>query len=472
MGGVDRDSVLVAMRGPLADLPDPLPIPPIVRGVARAQSVVSIRPPGSKSLTNRLILLAALAKGESVVRHALVEADDAERMLDAVACLGARVDRTDATALRITGVDGRWKAPDEGVELFLNNAGTATRFLAASALLSTGPITIDGNERMRARPMGELIAALRTLGAEVQELGATGCPPIRIVPPKDGVPSVNMIEFGRTQSSQFISGLLMTASCLPHGLTFNLGPEPTSASYVRMTVQMLEELGVDVRLSEQMRIIRVLPGLKAFDEEVEPDASGATYWWAAGTLIPGGCVRVVGVSPSSSQGDAALVDQLANMGAVIRRSEEQPPWVEVRGVQSLGPTLADMSNMPDATMTLAVCCAFAGGTSILRGVRTLRVKECDRIDALQRELGRLGVTIVCDVNSDSDVMTLTPPIEPIASWTDTGAEPIEFETYDDHRMAMSLALVGLRRPNVSIRNPQCVAKTYPTFWREFAKLYV
>ncbi|GAB4384682.1 MAG: hypothetical protein Kow0022_07990 [Phycisphaerales bacterium] len=462
------------LRLPLDELPDPLPIPPIVRRAGQSPVQVAVRPPGSKSLTNRALLLAALAEGTSTVRHPLTGADDAERMLEAIERLGARVDRSDPEAVRISGVGGAWRVLPEGVELFLNNAGTATRFLAASSLLATGPVTIDGNERMRQRPLGELIGALRTLGARVDELGEPGCVPVRITPPPENRPSVSRLAFGRTQSSQFISGLLMTAACLPEGLTIDQGPEPTSGSYVAMTVRLLDQIGVRVRTSEQMRIVRVLPGLRGFDVDIEPDASGATYFWAAGALMPGASVRVAGLDSHCMQGDAAFPDHLARMGAHVRRSDDETdPWVECRGPERLSPTLADMSSMPDAAMTLAVCCAFAGGTSILRGVRTLRVKECDRIQALQTELGRLGVHVACDVHADSDVMTITPPTEhgQVGVSCRADAERVEFDTYDDHRMAMSLALVGLRRPNVWIRNPRCVEKTYPGFWADLAGLY-
>lgn len=462
------------LRLPLDELPDPLPIPPIVRKAGQAPVNVSLRPPGSKSLTNRALLLAGLAEGTSTVRHALVGADDAERMLEAIESLGARVDRSDLNAIRVSGVGGSWRVFPEGVELFLNNAGTATRFLAAASLLATGPITIDGNERMRKRPLGELIEALRTLGARVDELGEPGCPPVRITPPPDSHPSVSTLKFGRTQSSQFISGLLMAAACLPEGLTIDLGPEPTSGSYVAMTVRLLDQIGVRVRTSEQMRIMRVLPGLSGFDIDIEPDASGATYFWAAAALVPGASVRVMGLDTHSMQGDSGFPEQLARMGTHVRRSDdEEKPWVECRGADVLGPTLTEVSAMPDAAMTLAVCCAFACGTSILRGVRTLRVKECDRIDALQTELDKLGVKVECDVNADSDVMTITPPTEHgrVGVSCRADAERVEFDTYDDHRMAMSLALAGLRRPNVWIRNPRCVEKTYPGFWADLARLY-
>ncbi len=455
---------------PLDELPNPLPIPVLQRRRGQAAVDVAVRPPGSKSLTNRALLLAALAEGTSTITDPLLGADDAERMLTAIQTLGAIVDQPDDTTLHITGVGGKWRIPPEGVTLNLNNAGTATRFLAASALLSPAPITIDGNDRMRQRPIGELLDALTQLGADVEELGSMDCPPVRITPPESGVPRINLLRFGQTQSSQFISALAMTGACLPDGITLDLGPEPTSASYVNMTVRLLDQIGVRVRTSEQNRVIRVLPGLKSFHVDIEPDASGATYFWAAAALLPGATVKVTGLDGRSLQGDVGFVDLLGRMGAIVRRSDSRrDKWIECRGSESLGPTMADMSNMPDAAMSLAVCCAFASGTSILRGVRTLRVKECDRIAALQTELSKIGVHVDADVNDDEDTMRITGLDAATAGEPDP--DPVLFDTYDDHRMAMSLALIGLRRPNVSIRDPQCVAKTYPSFWRDLAMLY-
>ena len=456
------------LRLPLDRLPDPLPIPPIRLGRGKAAIRVSVRPPGSKSLTNRALLLAALAEGTSTLRQPLLGADDAERMLAAIRQLGATVEKPTADELRITGVGGRWVVPGEGITLDLNNAGTATRFLAASAVLASGPVTIDGNERMRQRPIGELIKALRDLGAQVDELGDPGCPPVRIHPLEGGHPTTDMLRFGRTQSSQFISALAMVGTCLPGGITLDLGHDPTSASYVAMTVRLLDEIGARVRTSEQYRLVRVLPGLPSFDLAIEPDASGATYFWAAASLLPGATVRVEGLGARSLQGDTGFADLLGRLGAFVRRSDDdEVPWIECKGPEKLGPTLADMSSMPDAAMTLAACCAFTEGTSILRGVRTLRVKECDRIEALVTELGKIRVSVTSNINTDEDSMTITP----IGVDTSDGAEPVVFDTYDDHRMAMSLALVGLRRPNVSIRNPRCVEKTYPGFWADLARLY-
>ena len=220
---VDADPAI--LTSPLADLPDPLPIPVLRRDAGQAPIAATVRPPGSKSLTNRALLLAGLAEGTSTLTHPLLEADDARRMLAALGTLGATVERIDehgTPGVRITGVGGRWPVGSEGVELFLNNAGTATRFLAAAALLATGPVTIDGNERMRQRPIGELTTALRELGATVEHLGAPDCPPIRITPPEGNTPAKPEISFGETQSSQFISAVLLSAPFFPAGLTVRL----------------------------------------------------------------------------------------------------------------------------------------------------------------------------------------------------------------------------------------------------------
>ncbi len=452
------------LRVPLADLPDPLAIPVCRGGAGDSPPVVSVRPPGSKSLTNRLLLLAALADGESVLRYPLLEADDAERMLGAITELGATVSREDGL-VRIRGVGGAWRVPEGGATVNLNNAGTATRFLAASALCSRGPLTVDGNERMRQRPIGELAELLTAVGASVEFLGEDGCPPMRVTRPASGL-TKEIIEIPTTRSSQFISALLLVAPFLPGGLTVKLVGPITSASYIHMTVGLLESLGVSVRTSEGLRVIRVLPGCAAFDVEVEPDASGATYFWAAGALLPGSSVGVTGLGGDALQGDSGFPDLLARMGASVAVRDGV---VRVRGPERLGPILADMSDMPDAAMTAAVCAAFASGTTILRGVRTLRDKECDRIAALESELGKIGVLVETDVRGDSDVLTITPPEGGI----DCSAEAprVEFETFDDHRMAMSLALVGLRRPNVFVKDPGCVAKTYPGYFADLASLY-
>ena len=446
---------------PLDQLPDPLPIPTLP-GAFDA----TVRPPGSKSITNRLVLLAALARGRSRLRDPLTGADDTERMIDAVTTLGATVQR-DGADLLVRGVGGRWPARDATISL--NNAGTATRFLTAAAALAAGPVTIDGNERMRMRPIGDLTAALTTLGLRVEHIGRPGCPPLRIHPV--ALPPEADLTVRADTSSQFVSALLHLGPFLERGITIRIEGAIASEPYVRMTLELLGRAGAQVRHADDLRVIRIGPGesgrgLEAFDLTVEPDASGATYFWAAAAITPGATARVSGLGPQSVQGDTDFIALLARMGARVERADDA---LACRGPTELRPVLADMAPMPDAAMTLAVCACFASGTSILQGLGTLRVKETDRIEALRRELTKLGVAIENPVRGDPNAMTITPPDGGLDCSPD--APRVEFDTYDDHRMAMSLALVGLRRPNVFIRNPRCVEKTYPTFWRDLAKLY-
>ncbi|MEM7754593.1 MAG: 3-phosphoshikimate 1-carboxyvinyltransferase [Planctomycetota bacterium] len=460
---------LNTLRRPLAELPDPLPIPSMPSGAGASPARAVVRPPGSKSLTNRAFLLAGLAPGESVLRHPLLEADDAQRMMAALTALGCEV-TPGASEVRVRGVGGKWNVGPEGVTVNLNNAGTATRFLCAAALASPGPITIDGNARMRQRPIGELTELLESVGATIEHTMDPGCPPVRITPPAGGVRPDGPLEIGQTQSSQFISALLLVAPFLPAGLTLRLVGDITSSSYVRMTVNLLEKLGANIRTAEDLRVIRIMPGFDAFEYDVEPDASGATYFWAAGALLPNSQVGVRGLTETSFQGDAHFHELLGRMGARISEtSDDTGDTVFCHGPGQLRPVMADMADMPDATMTLAACCAFAPGTSILRGVRTLRVKETDRIAALRIELAKLGVTVTENLHGDDDVMSIDPPEGGIDCSPD--CPPVHFDTYDDHRMAMSMALIGLRRPNVFINDPACVAKTYPTYFGDLAKLY-
>ncbi len=462
------------LRKPLAELPDPLPI-----HTARPFRA-TVRPPGSKSLTNRALLLAALARGKSILRNPLLDADDAQRMLAALRTLGAHIDASDPASVAVEGVAGRWRPPEGGAHLDLGNAGTATRFLAAAAILSPEPVTIDGNARMRQRPIGELAASLLALGARVEYLGGRDLPPLRITPPARARGLDHALSVPTTQSSQFISALLLIAPWLELGVTLRMEGEITSPSYIEMTLGLLARLGACEQTSSDLRIIRVGPprtqngtpvclGLKAFEYDVEPDASGATYFWAAAALLPGSSCGVPGLGDESLQGDVRFVELLENMGARIERSSiAGSPMISCRGAEPLAPISADLSRTPDAAMTLASVACFARGTSVLRGLRTLRVKETDRIAAMKTELTRLGVEVKVGLPGDPDALSITPP----ASGLDCspGAPRVEFHTYDDHRMAMSLALIGLRRPNVFIKDPACVAKTYPTFWRDFASL--
>jgi 3-phosphoshikimate 1-carboxyvinyltransferase len=434
-----------------------------------------VTPPGSKSLTNRMMLLAALADGVSRIRRPLLVADDAERMLAAVIRLGASVERLPGGDVKIGGVSGRWSPPagvhgsgPEAVVLDIGDSGTCGRFLAAAAVLSPVPVAIDGSARMRERPMSEVLDAITGLGARVDYLGLPGRLPVRIIPPET-LPRATTLTIPAMRSSQVVSALLLIAPWLPGGLTVQLPGEVMSRSYVHMTVSLLDRLGATVRTSDNLRVIRVFAGSEAagepfprFDCTVEPDASGATYFWAAAAMNPGSSARVPGLGRQSLQGDAVFPGLLERMGAHVVWEDDA---TIVRGPSALKPVLADLSDMPDAAMTLAAAACFASGSSVLHGLRTLRHKESDRLKALKTELGRVGVEV--RVHPDDDAITLMPP--PGGVDTSRAALPVEFRSYDDHRMAMSLSLIGLRRPNVSIRDPGCVGKTYPGFWADLAR---
>lgn len=458
-----------ALRAPLASLPASLPIPTLAPSRGQYRNVdLALCPPGSKSLANRALLLAGLASGRSIITGLPAVAEDVRVMLDAIAALGAGVSVRGDRA-EILGVGGRWPASD--VTLNLRNAGTATRFLAAASLLARGPVTIDGSPRMRQRPIGQLAGIIRALGGAVEFLGDEGCPPLRITPPTTPAAPSAPITIPTTLSGQFISAVLLVAPWLPGpgGVTLKLTGEVTSASYIAMTLGLLGRLGADVRSSHDLRVVRVAgPPPAAFDLVLEADASAATYWWGLGAMLPGASIRVAGIEPDSLQGDSRFPDLLARMGARVIRGKPGESWVGVAGPAGLSPVLADLSDMPDAAMTLAAVACFAPGTSILRGLRTLRVKESDRVEAMCRELTKVGVRVEHPVSGDADAITLTPPPGGLPERAD--APPVEFETYDDHRMAMSLALIGLRRPNVRILNPACVGKSYPGFWADLARV--
>lgn len=451
----------------LADLPERLPLPVWSRAPGQAPQDVTLRPPGSKSITNRALLLAALAPGTSTLNHPLIEADDAQRMLAAITQLGARVDAPNPDQVKIEGVGGHWRVDPNNSTLDLNNAGTATRFLTASALLADHPLTITGNARMRQRPIAELAELLEQFGCTIAYHNAPGCPPLTITPPTADL-STTTISIDPTQSSQFVSALMLAALFLPKGLTLRFPGGITSQSYVRMTLDLIEHLGADTRAAEDLSVVQVRPGLHAFDLDVEPDASGATYWWAAGALLPDATVRVQGfdLTSTSLQGDAQFPTLLEQMGATLAARDNT---LAVRGTSNLRPIMCDMRDMPDAVMSLAAVAAFTPGTTIVKGVKTLRVKECDRIQATKTELAKIGVTVTDNLNGDPDALSITPP--PSGVDCSVNAPPVAFDTYDDHRMAMSLSLLALRRPNITINDPRCIAKTYPDYFQHFARLW-
>lgn len=442
------------LRQPLQSLPDPLPMTPLP-GPFHAR----IRPPGSKSVTNRAILLAALAEGESRLTHALTDAEDARAMLDAVRALGAAV-TIDRDTVTIRGVAGRWRVGD-GVTLDLANSGTSMRFLAASCLLADGPVTLDGDERMRERPIDQLARALVSLGARVEFPGDPGCPPLRISPP-DALPRAAAIHFESPRSGQFISAMLHVAPFLPGGLRVRIGGEVTSAPYIDMTARLIARIGgPEAQRASDLREIAIPESsLRAFTLDVEPDASGAVPFLCAGAMFPGARIEIDGLPRDSLQGDAEFAGVLARMGASVERADDS---LALTGPETLRTIDVDLSDMPDAAMALAALCVFADGDCRIAGLRTLRDKECDRIDATCRGLFDAGA--LCTDTGRGAAFHVRP------HRPDWALRPAILDTHDDHRMAMALALLGLRRPGLSLRNPACVAKTYPQFFAHLASLY-
>lgn len=450
-----------ALRSPLAELPAELELVPLP-----GPFDVEIRPPGSKSLTNRALLLAALAAGESTLTGALLEADDARVMIDALRSLGVTIEVLDADAgiVRVVGRSGRLRGNQR---LNLKNAGTATRFLTAAACLADAPVVIDGNDRMRRRPIGELARMLRELGARVEELGAPGCVPLTVHPIGSALTRPEL-RVGRTASSQFVSALLMIGPLLPGGLRVRFIEAPTSESYIEMTLAMMKQwLGRDIEVSPREGVgvgaVTLTPGeYRGRECAIEPDASGATYFWGAEAVVKGSRCSVAIDPAASAQADA----RCGAVFAAMRRS-----YGGLRGGEF------DFTRTPDAAMTLAAVACFAEGMTTIRGLRTLRVKETDRLEALRHELTKVGAAVEIfsyarEDGSADEGLRLTPPPRARGGIDCSAQAPrVVFETYDDHRMAMSLAVFGLRRPNVVIHDPGCVAKTYPTFWRDWAALY-
>ncbi|MFG0330691.1 MAG: 3-phosphoshikimate 1-carboxyvinyltransferase [Phycisphaerales bacterium] len=429
---------------------DPLRITPFGRFRA------SLTPPGSKSLTNRALLLAALADGTSTITNTL-DADDTRVMVEALRTLGVAMEHGDAVgALSIEGGAGRFVS---GGRIDIHNAGTAARFLAAAATRAIEPVEIDGVPRMRHRPIGELVDALAQLGASIEYLGEPGFPPLRIHP-TDLIGGE--LELGETQSSQFISALLHIGPFCEEGLTIrSTAPRLTSPTYVAMTLGLMDRFGARISADADLRRIRVEPGgYKATKYTVEPDATSATYWLALAALHPGAVLTIEGLGKGSLQGDAGFADVLARMGAGLTFGRD---FITVIGAETqLAGLDVDLSAMPDAAMTLAVVAAFARGESVIRGLRTLRYKETDRLGALENELTKLGAQVEIE---DDEVLV----IEPDGDARDR-TDKVTIATYDDHRMAMSFAIAGTVREGVSIADPGCVEKTYPGFWNDLDRV--
>ncbi|MEX1017341.1 MAG: 3-phosphoshikimate 1-carboxyvinyltransferase [Phycisphaeraceae bacterium] len=425
-------------------MPDPLAIEPI------APFNAALRLPGSKSLTNRALLLAALANGTSELTGVLFS-DDTRRMLDALGRLGFTLD-IDEAGKRVTVHGAAGRLPRDRAELDLGNAGTAIRSLTAACCLGPGPYRLDGIARMRQRPIGELVDPLRQLGADVQYLGDDGYPPLQVGAPH-GLPG-GEVTMAPTLSSQFISALLMVAPCCRDGLTLRFDGPVTSRPYVEMTLRLMQRFGAKVNVDDAFTRVRVEPGgytARAYD--IEPDASNASYFLAAAAVVPGSRCVIESLGRASLQGDVHFADVLGRMGAAVRLQDDAITITSPANGKSLQGVDVDLNRMPDTAQTLATVALFADGPTTIRNVGNLRVKETDRLAALDNELTKLGAT----VRIVGDDITITPPAH-------GRIQPAAIDTYDDHRMAMAFAVVGLRAPGVVINDPACVNKTFPDFF--------
>ncbi|MET0729484.1 MAG: 3-phosphoshikimate 1-carboxyvinyltransferase [Acidimicrobiales bacterium] len=402
--------------------------------------------PGSKSITNRALVCAALAEGHSDLRHAL-RADDTMAMVQGLKALGIELA---GEAEPDGGFDDRWQVTGCGgrppAELALIDArlsGTTSRFLLPVAALSAGTVRVDGGLPLRARPMGPSIDALRALGASVTEAGAPGHLPVDIT----GGPSTGgAVTVPGDASSQFLSGLLLAAPATRTGVTIRLEGALVSRPYVEMTIAVMAAFGIRVDRPDE-RTWRVEPQTyRGAELRIEPDASAASYAFAVAAVV-GGTVRVDGLGTGSLQGDIAFVDRLERMGVRVERSAR---GTTVTSSGQLHGIDADMSQISDTAQTLAVVAAFADGPTRVTGIGFIRRKETDRIAAVVTELRRAGI----EATEEPDGFVVHPgPIRPAT-----------IETYDDHRMAMSFALLGLRAPGIRIADPACVAKTFPRYW--------
>jgi 3-phosphoshikimate 1-carboxyvinyltransferase len=380
----------------------------------------------------------------------LLDADDTRVMIEALRALGIAIERDGDTA-RVGGCGGQF--PGRSADLFLGNAGTATRSLTAALAFAGGRYRIDGVARMRERPIGDLVTALNALGACIGYEGAAGYPPLRIEPARRLLR--DEVAIRGDVSSQFLSGLLMAAPLVapPEGLRVQVAGELISQPYVAMTVAMMKRFGVEVARSGDTFVVPRAgyrsPGALA----VEGDASSASYFLALG-LLAGGPVRVEGIGRDSVQGDVAFADLLQAMGARIERGSD---WIEARAGDGLRAVDWECTPIPDAAMTAAVVAMFAPGRTTLRGIGSWRVKETDRIAAMAAELRKLGAA----VEEGADRISVSGP---------TALREATIDTYDDHRIAMCFALAATGGVPVHIRDPRCVSKTFPRFFAELASL--
>lgn len=409
-----------------------------------------IKLPGSKSISNRTLLLAALSKGTTLIRDLLIS-DDTNRMLDALKLLGVTLEQCGEHDWEVTGCAGQF--PNKQADLFLGNAGTAFRPLTAALALSNGHYHLHGVPRMHERPIGDLVDALRQTGADITYEANSGFPPLNVSPAQLDVS--RPIQIRGDVSSQFLTALLMALPLTQQQATIEVVGELISKPYIEITLNLMAKFGVQVQRDGWERF--TIPANSQYQSPiemyVEGDASSASYFIAAGAIA--GNVTVTGLGQTSIQGDVRFADAVRLMGGKIHYDVNHIQSSQAKTIQAID---LDCNHIPDAAMTLAILALFADGTTTLRNIASWRVKETDRIAAMATELRKLGAT----VEEGADYIKITPP----AQLTPNAV----IDTYDDHRMAMCFSLVSLGGVPIIINDPNCVAKTFPNYFEEFKKL--
>ncbi|MCI5188370.1 MAG: 3-phosphoshikimate 1-carboxyvinyltransferase [Candidatus Electrothrix sp. AS4_5] len=404
--------------------------------------------PGSKSLTQRALIAAALAQGESTLIGPLAS-DDTAYTIKALRQMGIAVDDSDPSSWVVQGSGGKIARPEE--DIFLGNNGTATRFLTSVAALGQGRFRITGGERMAERPIDPLIHALRGWQVQIQSEAANGCPPLSI--------DANGLAGGETilpegKSSQYLSSLLLVAPYAANKANLKVEGEVFSKPYVKMTLAVMVDFGVWAEVAPALNYFKIPQGVyQGTEYRIEGDASGASYFWAA-AAITGGKVNVANVPVPSLQGDAQLVPLLERMGCQVERCQG---GITVLGSKQLRGIEVDMGNMPDVAPTLAVVAAFAQGTTVINNIAHLRIKECDRLAVMVKELRKMGA----DVEEEDDRMIIH------GQAGGTNLHGADIATYEDHRIAMCFAVAGLQVAGVKVHGEDCVAKSFPDFWERF-----
>lgn len=460
-----------ANRSP-RELPDPFPVPR-----ALGPFCLSIRVPGSKSITNRALILAALADGVSVL-HGALRSEDTDGLVSALRALGCEI-RVEDDAIHVHGCGGRFALRDP-LRINLGDGGTPTRFMLAAGSLARAPVTIDGSARMRERPVADSVTLLHALGVSVVGEALTTSAALTtstslplVVTPGPAAPHGGLLRISRTATSQCVSGLLLCAPWFRDGLRVEFTEQPISQSYLELTIDELRRWGVAVEESRNasgaLTAIAVPhgPPCARADVQIEADASSAMYWAAAAAIIPGSSVELLGLPRESRQPDMHAINTLGAMGAIIEPSSTHVGATRVacavtNDQHPLRGGRFDLSSAPDGALAIAAIAALADGETRLDGLSTLRVKECDRVVALRDGLVAMGVNALID----GDSLVIAPRDGSMRA--DAGTALIQ--TVRDHRIAMAFSVVGLRTGGLKIIDPGCVAKSYPGFWTDLARV--